>query len=93
MTTIQIRVDEKTKRDSARVLKELGLDLSSAIKVYLKQIVHTKGIPFPVVTENGFTPKREREILHASREARRGAGLSRKLRGKIAVKAYLDTLK
>ena len=62
-TTIQVRADFKTKRAAQRILNRLGLDLSTAINVYLVQIIATQGIPFRVVTENGFTPGDERKIL------------------------------
>lgn len=63
MTRIQIRTDEKLKRKAQKVLKKLGLDLSSAINMYLVQIVLKEEIPFSIRTENGFTPKQEREML------------------------------
>ncbi len=46
-----------------RILKKLGLDLSTAINIYLVQIIAKKGIPFQVLTENGYTPEAEAEIL------------------------------
>ena len=76
MTTIQIRIDEKTKRSAQKVLDKLGLDLTTAIKGYLKQISLQKGIPFRFVTENGLTPAEERAILKASREAKAGKNVS-----------------
>lgn len=63
MTTIQVRTQEKTKKSAQMILAKLGLDLSTAINMYLVQIVEKKGIPFPVRTENGFTPAQEQEIL------------------------------
>ncbi len=48
MTTIQIRTDEKTKKAVQKILKKLGLDLSTAINMYLAQIVKYQGIPFPI---------------------------------------------
>lgn len=72
MTTIQVRIDEKTKRSAKRVLDKLGIDMSTAIKAYLKQIVSRHGIPFRLVTENGLTPSEERAVLRASREAKEG---------------------
>ena len=41
-STIQVRVDEKTKRDAARTLQEMGLDMSSAVKLFLKNEFHVK---------------------------------------------------
>lgn len=72
MPTIQFRIDEKTKKDSQRIFEQLGLDTSAAIKMYLKQVVARKGIPFRVLTENGLTLEQEDEILRRSAEARRG---------------------
>ncbi|HLD63390.1 MAG TPA: type II toxin-antitoxin system RelB/DinJ family antitoxin [Candidatus Peribacteraceae bacterium] len=71
MTTIQIRTDEKTKASAQRVLKKLGLDLSTAINIYLVQIVQQQGVPFEIRTENGFTPAEEKQILKEYEEARK----------------------
>jgi len=67
MGTIQIRIDEKTKQSAKKILESLGIDLSGAIKLFLKQVVIKKGIPFQVITENGFTPEEEERILKASK--------------------------
>lgn len=72
MSTIQVRTDGKTKKKAQKILKGLGLDLSSAINVYLVQIVVYGGIPFPILTENGMTPQREQELLKEIEEAKKG---------------------
>jgi len=77
MTTIQIRIDEKTKRSAKKVLDTLGLDMSTAIKAYLKQITISESIPFPLITQNGLTIAEEAEILKASKEADQGKNVSR----------------
>ncbi len=69
MSTIQVRTDGKLKKRVQKVLKDIGLDLSSAINLYLRQIVITESIPFPIRTENGFTPEQERKILREAEEA------------------------
>lgn len=63
MTTIQVRTQEKTKKDAMKILAKLGLDLSTAINIYLIQIVQKKGIPFQLLTENGMTPAAEAKML------------------------------
>ncbi len=62
-TTIQIRTKANVKKDAQKVLSALGLDLSTAINMYLQQVVIQKGIPFKVLTENGMTPEREAQLL------------------------------
>lgn len=63
VTTIQVRTEEKTKKTAMQILDKLGLDLSTAINIYLVQIIEKNGIPFEVVTENGLTPSEEEKIL------------------------------
>ena len=67
-STLQIRIDQKEKQKVKRVLDKIGLDFSSAVKLYFLQIVRYKGIPFPLLTENGLTPKQETRILADSEE-------------------------
>lgn len=71
MTTIQVRTDEKTKKTAQQILGKLGLDLSTAINMYLVQIIVKQGIPFQILTENGFTPAEERKILKEAEWARK----------------------
>jgi len=92
MSYIQLRIDDKTKNSAKKVLDELGVDMSSAIKVYLRQIVINKGIPFKLVTENGFTPEEEREILKASEDAKKGKNVTKAMSPKEAVD-YLNSIK
>ena len=61
--TIQLRIDASTKNKAQKVLKELGLDLSSAVKLFLSKVVQTRSIPFLIVTENGYTLAQERRMI------------------------------
>ena len=71
MTTIQIRTQENLKKKAQKVLSELGLDMSTAINMYLVQITKQGGIPFHILTENGMTMLAERKILLAEADARK----------------------
>ena len=66
--TIQVRVDRPTKQKASKIIRDLGLDMSTAVKMYLRQIVARKAIPFPVVTENGYTPEFEAELVKEAAE-------------------------
>ena len=71
MSTIQVRTDGTLKKKAQKVLKQIGLDMSSAINVYLRQIVITGSIPFPIRTVNGFTPAQERKMIREAEEAKK----------------------
>ena len=43
---IQFRVDDKTKLEATEIYEKLGIDLSTAIRMFLKRSVLMNGIPF-----------------------------------------------
>jgi len=47
-TTLNLRVNPEVKRRAEEVLSQLGMPMSTAIDIYLKQISMTGGIPFAV---------------------------------------------
>ena len=52
MAIIQFRVDDDLKLQATSVYEKLGIDLSTAIRMFLKRSVVAKGIPFPMILED-----------------------------------------
>ena len=46
MSQIAVRVDDELKKEATAIFNELGLDMTTAVKLFLKQSVLTKSIPF-----------------------------------------------
>lgn len=46
MKTLQVRVPDELRADADSVLGEIGLDMPTAIRLYLNKIVQTRSIPF-----------------------------------------------
>lgn len=44
----QIRVEENLKKQSAELFAKLGLDMSSAVNLFLRQCILRGGLPFPI---------------------------------------------
>ena len=44
--SVYIRVDPETKEQAERILAQLGIPMSNAVGMFLKQIVIQRGIPF-----------------------------------------------
>ena len=86
MSNIQIRIDEEEKREVKEIFRKLGLDMSSAIKLFLRQAKIRKGLPFLLLTENGLSLKEEDAILKASAEAKNGKNISNIMDSKKAIK-------
>lgn len=51
-TTISIRVDSDLKNEADKLFNELGLNLSSAVNIFLRQSVREQSIPFNVSLNN-----------------------------------------
>lgn len=51
---ITVRIDAQTKRAAQKTLRDLGLDLSSGVRLFLEQVVATESIPFFPVTKKGL---------------------------------------
>ncbi len=52
---IQIRIDAETKKETKKILDSLGIDMSSAIKLFFRQIINARNLPFELRGENGLT--------------------------------------
>ena len=71
-TTIptQIRIEESTKKQAVKLLEGLGLNLSEAVNIFLRQVILQNGIPFEVKYPEDraeFKP----EVIEAMEEAKR----------------------
>ncbi len=72
MTTINVRVEEKTKKAASKALKGIGLDLSSGIKIFLHQVAVEKGLPFrPSKTPLVSRAQLDREFEDAMKDGKR----------------------
>jgi len=62
-SVIQVRVDEDLKRDAEQLFQELGLDLPSAVRLFLKQAILHNGIPFAISGADGFYSDKNLQVL------------------------------
>jgi DNA-damage-inducible protein J len=67
-TTLNTRIDAKSKEQARKILDCLGLSMSEAITMYFRQIILRRGIPFDVEIPNELTAK-------TLRDSRKGRGL------------------
>jgi len=48
ITNINVRVDNNIKKEAQDVFSSLGLDMSTAINIFLRQAIRLRSIPFAV---------------------------------------------
>lgn len=61
----QIRIDPVVKKQASALFSKLGLDMSGAVNIFLRQCILHGGLPFSVAV-----PNYNRETLEAMEEAR-----------------------
>lgn len=61
----QIRIDKSVKEQACTLFNELGLDLSGAVNIFLRQCILREGLPFAVEK-----PQYSKAVLAAMREAK-----------------------
>ena len=76
-SAINVNVDSEIKKQATAILNDLGLNMSTAINMFLTQVVKTDGIPFRIKN-----PKPSKELMEALKE---GEDI---LNGKIESKGY-----
>lgn len=65
-STLQIRVDSNLRRQAEDFFNGAGLDLSSAVRLFLKQVVIRRRIPFDVIAEDPFWSDANQRVLAES---------------------------
>ena len=70
-STLQNRVDSKLRKEADELFALAGLDMSSAVRLFLRQSVIRRRLPFEVVTENPdpFWSEANQRVLRESIES------------------------
>ena len=68
-TTVTFKTDKETKEIAQAICKQLGISLTSAINMFLHQMIMHDGIPFEV------TLKPNAETMKAIEDAEKGIGM------------------
>ena len=79
-----IKIDPELKEQAQALFDSLGLSLSAAVNVFLRQAVREQAIPFRI-----GEPLPNADTLRAIEDARNGVGLSR---GFTSVKDLIEDL-
>jgi DNA-damage-inducible protein J len=64
-SVVRARIDERTKKEAAAVLKKIGLTVSDAFRLLLVRVAAEKALPFEPLKPNA-------ETVAAMKAARRG---------------------
>lgn len=84
-TLLQVRIDAQTKKEADALFSELGLDTSTAIRVFIKQALKKRAIPFSIKAkrkeekEAFYNPENVAQLKQGYKELKAGRGIEREL--------------
>lgn len=73
---VNIRVDEDLKKQTEILLTEMGLNMTTAVNMFLRQVLRTGGIPFEITTrtDDFYNPVNQQILRESIDRLEKGLG-------------------
>ena len=71
-TNIQVRVDQALKAEAEQLFADIGLDMPTAIRLFLKQSVINNGIPFALGRDPFYSGANQAHLSKVALDLREG---------------------
>lgn len=81
-STLQIRVDSDLRKEAESFFTGAGLDMSSAVRLFLKQVVIRRRMPFEIISESSdpfWSDANQRVLRESIASCERGEAKPHKL--------------
>ena len=67
-STLQVRIDSELRKQAEALFSDFGLDMSSAVRLFLRQSIIRRRLPFEVVSDasDAFFSETNQRILRES---------------------------
>lgn len=62
MSTVNIRIDEDLKNKSEIILEDMGLNMTTAFKIFLKEVIRSHSIPFRITSDLFYSESNQKAI-------------------------------
>lgn len=75
MANLQIKIDDSLRDDAQFVANQLGLDVASAVRMFLVQMVKHNGLPFRPIADPFYSVANQKYLKHAISDIENGANI------------------
>ena len=72
MAQVNFRIDDDVKQDADALFDRLGMTLSTAITVFLRQSIARRGLPFEVTEDPFYSPSNQAYLARAIDDVEHG---------------------
>ncbi len=77
LSTVTVRVDEQTKQTATAVLADIGLDVSTAVRMFLRQLVIRGQMPIELVQDPFYSESNQARLRHSIQQLDEGMTVTR----------------
>ena len=71
-TLVNFRIDEKTKKEMEQICDELGMNVTTALNIFIKKMIREKRIPFDVSVDPFYSESNIKALEESKRELEKG---------------------
>ena len=75
-THIHVRIDDEMKKHAQQILDEMGLDISTAVNMFFKQIVRNRCLPFLPSADPFFSDSNMAYLLNVKADVDAGRNMA-----------------
>ena len=72
MSTINIRIDEDLKNKSEMILEDMGLNMTTAFKIFLKEVIRSHSIPFQIKSDLFYSESNQKALTESIKQFENG---------------------
>ena len=73
-TSMNIRMDSEVKKQAQELFAQFGLDLTTAVNMFLRQSIRQRGIPFALQLDPFYSETNQERLLQAAKRMERTGG-------------------
>lgn len=74
MANLNIRIDSDLKKQAETIFSDLGITLTAATTMFLKQVVRCNGIPFELKADPFYSAENQTRLLAAKERMEKSGG-------------------
>jgi len=80
-TNVNIRMDAEIKQEAEKLFESLGMNMSTAFNIFIRQSLRTGSIPFEITSrdEGFYSQPNQSKLYAAAKRMNRGKGITHEL--------------
>lgn len=79
MANLQVKIDDELNANAKAVAASLGMDVNTAVRIFLTQMVRENALPFRPSADPFYSPRNQAALKESMEQAKRGEFVTKTL--------------